>query len=81
MQVKNLRSGVSRAAVVCLGDLFTYLKKSMDQELDNTVKVLLHKAGESNTFIREEVDKALKAMVTNVTPARALCSLINGGQR
>ncbi|KFU92285.1 Protein FAM179B, partial [Chaetura pelagica] len=80
-EVKNLRSGVSRAAVVCLGDLFTYLKKSMDQELDNTVKVLLHKAGESNTFIREEVDKALNAMVNNVTPARALCSLINGGQR
>lgn len=81
VQVKNLRSGVSRAAVVCLGDLFTHLKKSMDQELDNAVKVLLHKAGESNTFIREEVDKALKAMVNNVTPARALCSLINGGQR
>uniref|UniRef100_A0A8C8SJF0 TOG array regulator of axonemal microtubules 1 n=1 Tax=Pelusios castaneus TaxID=367368 RepID=A0A8C8SJF0_9SAUR len=79
-EVKNLRSGVSRAAVVCLGDLFTYLKKSMDQELENTVKVLLHKAGESNTFIREDVDKALKAMVNNVTPARALCSLINGGQ-
>ncbi|XP_039214558.1 TOG array regulator of axonemal microtubules protein 1 isoform X4 [Crotalus tigris] len=79
-EVKNLRSVVSRAAVVCLGDLFNYLKKSMDQELDNTVKVLLHKAGESNTFIREDVDKALKAMVNNVTPARALSSLINGGQ-
>ncbi|XP_053140411.1 TOG array regulator of axonemal microtubules protein 1 isoform X1 [Hemicordylus capensis] len=79
-EVKNLRSVVSRAAVVCLGDLFNYLKKSMDQELDNTVKVLLHKTGESNTFIREDVDKALKAMVNNVTPARALSSLINGGQ-
>uniref|UniRef100_A0A452TRT5 TOG array regulator of axonemal microtubules 1 n=1 Tax=Ursus maritimus TaxID=29073 RepID=A0A452TRT5_URSMA len=80
-EVKNLRSGVSRAAVVCLSDLFTYLKKSMDQELDTTVKVLLHKAGESNTFIREDVDKALRAMVSNVTPARAIVSLINGGQR
>uniref|UniRef100_A0A5F9DVE4 TOG array regulator of axonemal microtubules protein 1 n=1 Tax=Oryctolagus cuniculus TaxID=9986 RepID=A0A5F9DVE4_RABIT len=80
-EVKNLRSGVSRAAVVCLSDLFTYLKKSMDQELDTTVKVLLHKAGESNTFIREDVDKALRAMVNNVTPARAIISLINGGQR
>ncbi|EAW65791.1 TOG array regulator of axonemal microtubules 1 [Homo sapiens] len=80
-EVKNLRSGVSRAAVVCLSDLFTYLKKSMDQELDTTVKVLLHKAGESNTFIREDVDKALRAMVNNVTPARAVVSLINGGQR
>ncbi|XP_062974582.1 TOG array regulator of axonemal microtubules protein 1 [Elgaria multicarinata webbii] len=79
-EVKNLRSVVSRAAVVCLGDLFNYLKKSMDQELDNTVKVLLHKAGESNTFIREDVDKALKAMVNNATPARALSSLISGGQ-
>ncbi|XP_040476799.1 TOG array regulator of axonemal microtubules protein 1 isoform X2 [Ursus maritimus] len=79
-EVKNLRSGVSRAAVVCLSDLFTYLKKSMDQELDTTVKVLLHKAGESNTFIREDVDKALRAMVSNVTPARAIVSLINGGQ-
>ncbi|XP_036202672.1 TOG array regulator of axonemal microtubules protein 1 isoform X4 [Myotis myotis] len=79
-EVKNLRSGVSRAAVVCLSDLFTYLKKNMDQELDTTVKVLLHKAGESNTFIREDVDKALRAMVSNVTPARAVVSLINGGQ-
>lgn len=79
-EVKNLRSGVSRAAVVCLSDLFTYLKKSMDQELDTTVKVLLQKAGESNTFIREDVDKALRAMVSNVTPARAVVSLINGGQ-
>ncbi|XP_040824994.1 TOG array regulator of axonemal microtubules protein 1 isoform X2 [Ochotona curzoniae] len=79
-EVKNLRSGVSRAAVVCLSDLFTYLKKSMDQELDTAVKVLLHKAGESNTFIREDVDKALRAMVNNVTPARAVISLINGGQ-
>uniref|UniRef100_A0ABM5FCC8 TOG array regulator of axonemal microtubules protein 1 isoform X5 n=1 Tax=Pogona vitticeps TaxID=103695 RepID=A0ABM5FCC8_9SAUR len=79
-EVKNLRSVVSRAAVLCLGDLFNYLKKSMDQELDHTVKVLLHKAGEPNTFIREDVDKVLKAMVNNVTPARALSALIHGGQ-
>nr|XP_033809260.1 TOG array regulator of axonemal microtubules protein 1 isoform X2 [Geotrypetes seraphini] len=78
-EVKNLRSGVSRAAVVCLGDMFTHLKKNMDQELDNTVKVLLHKASESNTFIREDVDKTLNAMVQNVTPGRTLCALINGG--
>uniref|UniRef100_A0A2K6F5J7 TOG array regulator of axonemal microtubules protein 1 n=1 Tax=Propithecus coquereli TaxID=379532 RepID=A0A2K6F5J7_PROCO len=80
-EVKNLRSGVSRAAVVCLSDLFTYLKKNMDQELDTAVKVLLHKAGESNTFIREDVDKALRAMVNNVTPTRAVLCLISGGQR
>ncbi|XP_078090289.1 TOG array regulator of axonemal microtubules protein 1 isoform X2 [Mustelus asterias] len=79
-EVKNLRSGVSRVAVLCLGDMFTMFKKNMDQELDNTVKILLHKASESNAFIREDVDKALNAMVMNVSPARALLSLINGGQ-
>ncbi|XP_048455642.1 TOG array regulator of axonemal microtubules protein 1 isoform X3 [Rhincodon typus] len=78
-EVKNLRSSVSRVAVLCLGDMFTVFKKNMDQELDNTVKILLHKASESNAFIREDVDKALNAMVKNVTPARALSSLINGG--
>ncbi|MGH0188795.1 UNVERIFIED_CONTAM: hypothetical protein FKN15_031204 [Acipenser sinensis] len=77
-EVKNLRSGVSRVAVMCLGDMFTHLKV-MEQELDGTVRALLHKAGESNTFIREDVDKALGAMVSNVTPARSLCALIAGG--
>lgn len=78
-EVKNLRSGVSRAALVCLGDLFTHLKKNMDPELDCVVKGLLHKASETNAFIRDDVDRALNAMVLHVTPARALTSLLNGG--
>ncbi|XP_075700053.1 TOG array regulator of axonemal microtubules protein 1 isoform X1 [Rhinoderma darwinii] len=79
LEVKNLRSTVSRAAIACLGDMFTHLKKNMDHELDNSVRVLLHKAGESNIFMREDVDKALGAMVQHVTPVRALAALINGG--
>ncbi|XP_053331348.1 TOG array regulator of axonemal microtubules protein 1 [Spea bombifrons] len=78
-EVKNLRSSVSRAAIACLGDMFTHLKKNMDHDLDNCVKVVLHKAGESSVFIREDVDKTLDAMVENVTPVRAMMSLINGG--
>ncbi|KAK2826223.1 hypothetical protein Q5P01_020437 [Channa striata] len=37
-EVKNLRSGVSRVAVCTLGDLYTYMQKAMDQELEGTVK-------------------------------------------
>lgn len=33
-EVKNLRSGVSRAAVCTLGDLFSHMQKAMDQELE-----------------------------------------------
>lgn len=49
------------------------------QDVDITAKTLLAKNGESNGFIREDVDKVLTAMVTNVTPQRSLLALIAGG--
>ncbi|KAK7905011.1 hypothetical protein WMY93_017618 [Mugilogobius chulae] len=78
-EVKNLRSGVSRAAVCTLGDLFSHLQKAMDQELEGTVKALLHKAGESNAFIRQDVDAALDNMVQHCTPTRSIHALLTGG--
>lgn len=78
-EVKNLRSGVSRAAVCTLGDLFSHMQKAMDQELEGTVKALLHKAGESNAFIRQDVDTALDCMVQHCTPTRSINALLTGG--
>ena len=43
------------------------------------MEVLLSKMGDSNKFIREDADKALEAMVQNVSPARALIALITCG--
>lgn len=80
-QVKNLRSGVSRAAVCTLGDLFSHLHKAMDQELEGTVKALLHKAGETSAFIRQDVDTALDCMVQHCTPSRSINALLSGGLR
>ncbi|XP_070179404.1 TOG array regulator of axonemal microtubules protein 1-like isoform X2 [Littorina saxatilis] len=78
-EVKNLRSQVSRLAIVCLADMFMALKKSMDTDLDIVTRQLLVKAGESNNFIREDVEQALNAMVEGVTPQRSLSALIAGG--
>ncbi|MBN3298810.1 TGRM1 protein, partial [Amia calva] len=78
-QVKNLRSGVSRMALVCLGDLFANLQRGMDQQLDEAVRVLLQKAAEANAFIRQDVDNALDSMVQNCNPIRALNALLSGG--
>ncbi|KAK5606502.1 hypothetical protein CRENBAI_019847 [Crenichthys baileyi] len=78
-EVKNLRSGVSRVAVCTLGDLYTHLQRVMDQELEGTVKALLQKAGESNTFIRQDVDAALDCMVQHCTPTRSIGALLTGG--
>lgn len=80
-QVKNLRSGVSRVAVCTLGDLYTHLQKAMDQELEGTVKALLQKAGESNAFIRQDVDAALDCMVQHCTTTRSISALLSGGLR
>ena len=49
------------------------------QDLDSSVRILLHKGGESNAFIRDDVDKALTEMVYNVSPGRSLTALISGG--
>ncbi|XP_035828901.1 TOG array regulator of axonemal microtubules protein 1 [Aplysia californica] len=78
-EVKNLRSQVSRLAMTAVGDMFVNLKKGMDPEVEISAKTLLAKAGESNQFIREDVEKALVAMMDNVTPQRALLGLIAGG--
>ncbi|XP_076834570.1 TOG array regulator of axonemal microtubules protein 1 isoform X2 [Brachyhypopomus gauderio] len=78
-EVRNLRSGVSRTAVVSLRELYSSLQKGMDQEVEATAKVLLHKAAESNGFIRQDVDTALESMVQNCTPIRSMNALLAGG--
>ncbi|XP_061599844.1 TOG array regulator of axonemal microtubules protein 1 [Cololabis saira] len=78
-EVKNLRSSVSRVAMCTLGDLYTHLQRNMDQELEGTVKALLQKAGESNAFIRQDVDTALDCMVQHCTPTRSITALLSGG--
>ena len=56
--------------------------KYSSQDLDEVVKVLLHKGGESSVFIREDVERALAEMVSVVTPrSRCLAALVNGGLR
>uniref|UniRef100_A0A3Q4AF29 TOG domain-containing protein n=1 Tax=Mola mola TaxID=94237 RepID=A0A3Q4AF29_MOLML len=51
----------------------------MDQELEGTVKALLQKAGDSNAFIRQDVDAALDCMVQHCTPTRGIGALLSGG--
>lgn len=72
---------MSRVAVCTLGDLYTHLQRAMDQELEGTVKALLQKAGESNAFIRQDVDAALDCMVQHCTPTRSINALLSGGLR
>ncbi|EDV24018.1 uncharacterized protein TRIADDRAFT_57070 [Trichoplax adhaerens] len=78
-EVKNLRSQIVRNACVCLKELFNVLGKQMDQDLDLTTKTLICKASDTNVFLWDDAEKALKAMVAKVTPTKCVFTLINEG--
>ncbi|KAM8945386.1 TOG array regulator of axonemal microtubules protein 2 [Pelodytes ibericus] len=78
-EVGNLRSKVSRHAIKTLGDLFRALKKGMDQEVEEITRVLLHKIGDTNDFIREESDRSLCLMVENASTSKLLSALLTCG--
>ncbi|CAF3644622.1 unnamed protein product [Adineta steineri] len=78
-EVKNLRSQVARFALAAFCDMFKYLKRNMDIELDITVKSLIQKSAEANDFFRSDTEKCIQTMVDNVTLQKALQALIAGG--
>ena len=43
------------------------------------MKVLLLKSGESNVFIREDVEKTMCEIVQHASPGKLLLALITGG--
>jgi len=43
------------------------------------VQALLRKSGESNTFLREGVEKTLGEMISNVSLSKAILALLGGG--
>ncbi len=52
LQLKNLRSQVSRAAGQAMAELYLNLGKAMEQDLGKMVAILLQKAADTNKFIR-----------------------------
>ncbi|XP_062870291.1 TOG array regulator of axonemal microtubules protein 1-like [Trichomycterus rosablanca] len=78
-EVANLRSMVARAAMTTVAHLFAHLQRAMDHETEAATEVLLHKAGESSQFIKDDVDAALTAMVHCCSPTRVMNALLDGG--
>lgn len=79
--MKNLRSQVARFALSAFTDMFKYLQRNMDIELDITVKTLIQKSAETNEFLKSDTENCLQTMIDNVTLQKALQALIAGGAR
>ncbi|XP_056342968.1 TOG array regulator of axonemal microtubules protein 2-like [Oenanthe melanoleuca] len=78
-EVTNLRSKVSHSAIVTLGEFFAILKKDMDPEVDEVVRVILQMLRNSPEFVEKAASQTLGIMVENVTPARAMTALLDSG--
>ncbi|NXM70590.1 TGRM2 protein, partial [Serilophus lunatus] len=76
-EVTNLHSKVSHTAIVTLGELFTALKKNMDPAADEISWILLQMVSNSPDFVQKAASQTLGIMVENVTPARAMTSLMD----
>eukprot|EP00003_Mantamonas_plastica_P019248 TRINITY_DN3154_c0_g1_i1.p1 TRINITY_DN3154_c0_g1~~TRINITY_DN3154_c0_g1_i1.p1 ORF type:complete len:1701 (-),score=599.48 TRINITY_DN3154_c0_g1_i1:9-4373(-) len=80
--VNNLRSSITKNAIMCYKDMFSNMGKTMDSQLDYVVPVLVKKTGETNVFITDAVDQALGSMVENATDSKVLASLmVVGGHK
>ncbi|WKY09381.1 hypothetical protein Q1695_002054 [Nippostrongylus brasiliensis] len=81
-ECKNLRSSVSRVALVCAGTLTQNMRSKMDVELDKLCSILINRAGDvSNAFIREDASEALDKVVKYASAGKALHSIIAAGSK
>ena len=63
--VESLRSSLSKNAVITLHDLSNKVKKMLDSDLDSIFSKLLKKSLDANSFISEEVRRAMISVCSN----------------
>lgn len=68
----SLRSSLSKIALMTLNDMFVYLKRCVEPDLDSILKLLLKKASDTNIFISEEAEKALISMCNHCNEIKVL---------
>ena len=73
----NLRSAVSKNAILTLQDMWIGLKRAMDPELAAVTPMLLKRFADTNGFLSEVADAAIISIIENGSPMRALTAFLN----
>lgn len=79
VEVRNLRSQVSRAAIQCFAKMLEHFGRLMEQDLDRTVPLLLQKTGDTNRFIRNDAHAALINVTRCVSAPKAIVAIVTEG--
>ena len=72
---ESLRSSLSKNAVIVSNELSTKLKRALDPYFDLIFSKLIKKALDTNSFISEEVKKALISLCSNCNENKVMTSL------
>lgn len=70
------RSALARNALRCLAELFLGTAQAVDQRLEATLATCLRRASDTNQFISEEGDQALREICRSANLGRLICSLL-----
>jgi len=68
----SLRSSLSKIALLTINDMFQFLKRCMEPNLDSLMKILLKKGTDTNSFISDEADNAMVSMCNNCMDSKVL---------
>ncbi|ETM47681.1 hypothetical protein L914_07671 [Phytophthora nicotianae] len=74
-QVPNLRSSVSKNALLALESMCAAFSRTMDMEVENIVPVLLKRCADSNAFVCESAAASLHAVVLKCSTSRVVSAL------
>lgn len=74
-QVVNLRSTVSKNALLALDSMSAAFGRSMDGEVDAVVPLLLKRCGDSNQFVCESATVSLTSIAGHCSPLRVVSAL------
>ena len=75
--VDNLRSAVSKNAILTITDMWSGMGKGLDPELVLVAPVLLKHFVNINGFLKEEADECLSVIILNASPARVLSAFLS----
>lgn len=73
--VESLRSALAKNALRCMAELFATFTRRMDPEIEVCLAAVFRRAADTNAFIAEEADVALREMCRSATEAKLLTSL------
>ncbi|KAH7474715.1 TOG array regulator of axonemal microtubules protein 1 [Phytophthora ramorum] len=74
-QVPNLRSSVSKNALLALESMCSAFSRAMDSEVENIIPVLLKRCADSNTFVCESAVASLHTVVLKCSTSRVVSAL------